>query len=59
MGYDYTVVFGDIGQAPRAWALRHGVDVLMATPVRHTSGASAPSKFFENDESGYLCGNKP
>ena len=59
MGYDHQVVFGCIGQVPRAWVLRRGVGVLMSTSRRLTSGALAPSEFLEYDELGYLCGNKP
>ena len=33
-GVRHTVVFGGVGQAPQARDLRHGVDVLVATPGR-------------------------
>src|SRR5579862_6461552 len=32
--FRHTVVFGGVGQNPQATALRHGVDVLVATPGR-------------------------
>jgi ATP-dependent RNA helicase RhlE len=33
-GVRHTVIFGGVGQAPQARDLRHGVDVLVATPGR-------------------------
>jgi ATP-dependent RNA helicase RhlE len=33
-GLRHTVVFGGVGQAPQEKALRHGVDILVATPGR-------------------------
>ncbi len=30
----HTVIFGGVGQAPQAEAVRHGVDILVATPGR-------------------------
>jgi len=32
--FRHTVIFGGVGQNPQAQALRHGVDVLVATPGR-------------------------
>jgi ATP-dependent RNA helicase RhlE len=32
--FRHTVIFGGVGQHPQAQALRHGVDVLVATPGR-------------------------
>jgi len=32
--FRHTVIFGGVGQQPQAQALRHGVDILVATPGR-------------------------
>ncbi len=34
LAFRHTVIFGGVGQNPQAQALRHGVDVLVATPGR-------------------------
>jgi len=34
LGFRHTVIFGGVGQNPQAQALRHGVDILVATPGR-------------------------